>query len=757
MISSFKKSKILESNKITYPIIAIICILAIILSFVTLRNIVQMNKMTEKIYDSPYEVSNAEWNIRWKLSSISQYMRQITNKYDSTPIEEIEDEISDIYRSIEEDYHIIYEKYTGAEKKVFVDKIYEMRNKQYEIIKISKSGEIDRGRQMYLEEFLPIVNSLDDLLNEMINSTLRRASYIVDEGKGTYSFTSIFLIVISIAISITSIFFAFIISKRSRHDVLSREVLFNMLTENIDDVYLMYNIEDNKIEFVSSNFEKKFGITIEKVLADTNVLRRYISNEDLDNLTELCNTNQRKVKEREIEIKNPETLESRWLHIRIYPVIQDGELTRYVINFTDITEILNSQRDLKDALNLAQSANNSKRNFLSRMSHEIRTPINAIIGMTDIANSNIDDKNRIVDCLNKIEISSKFLLGIINDILDMSKIESGKMSITSEQFTLNSFTSNIESIINPQAKLKDIKFNIIFSEIKYNNIIGDQLRVNQILINILSNALKFTPRGGEITLTIKEIQRKGKLRIRFIIKDTGIGMDEEELERIFRPFEQANMDTSIKHGGTGLGLSITKNLVELMNGSINVSSTKGEGSQFTVEIPFEVDESNIDDNSYIEIKSDRFRVEDQNKEVNYDFSGKRFLIVEDNELNLEIASEILKYKGANIETAENGQIAFEKFDNSSPGYYDAILMDVRMPVLNGYEATKKIRRSGHLDSKIIPIIAMTANAFNEDVSKALEYGMDDHIAKPIDKEILYSTLDKFVKESSINFKTLNIK
>ena len=442
------------------------------------------------------------------------------------------------------------------------------------------------------------------------------------------------------------------------------------------------------------------------------------------------------------------------MHIRIYPVIQDGELTRYVINFTDITEILNSQRDLMDALNLAESANNSKRNFLSRMSHEIRTPINAIIGMTDIANSNIDDKNKIVDCLNKIEISSKFLLGIINDILDMSKIESGKMSITSEQFTLNSFTSNIESIINPQAKLKEIKFNIIFSEIKYNNIIGDQLRVNQILINILSNALKFTPRGGEITLKIKEIQRNGKLRIRFIIKDTGIGMDEEELGRIFRSFEQANVNTNIKYGGTGLGLSITKNLVELMNGSINVSSIKGEGSQFTVEIPFEVDKNNIDDNSYIEIESDRFRVEDQNKEINYDFSGKRFLIVEDNELNLEIASEILKFKGANIETAENGEIAFEKFENSSPGYYDAILMDIRMPVLSGYDATKKIRKSNHLDSKTIPIIAMTANAFNEDVSKALECGMDDHIAKPIDKEILYSTLDKFVNDSLINFKTL---
>ena len=754
MISIFKKTKFLEANKNTYPILAIICTLAVIFSFVTISNIDQVNKITEEIYDSPHEVSYAEWSIRWKISSISHYMRQITNKYDSTPIDEIEDEIRDIYKNIEVYYNIIYDKYTGPEKQNFINKIYEMGIKQNKIIKIAKNGELDTARQIYQDEFLPIVNSLDIILNKMIDSTLRRSSDIVEKGKGIYSFTSIFLIAISIAISIISIFFAFITSKRRRHDVLSREVLFNMLTENIDDVYLMYSLKDNKIEFVSSNFEKKFGITTEEILADSSVLRRYINNGELDNLKEVYNTKQRKVTEWKTEIKNPRTLESRWMHIRIYPVIQDGELTRYVINFTDITEILNSQRDLMDALNLAESANNSKRNFLSRMSHEIRTPINAIIGMTDIANSNIDDKNKIVDCLNKIEISSKFLLGIINDILDMSKIESGKMSITSEQFTLNSFTSNIESIINPQAKLKEIKFNIIFSEIKYNNIIGDQLRVNQILINILSNALKFTPRGGEITLKIKEIQRNGKLRIRFIIKDTGIGMDEEELGRIFRSFEQANVNTNIKYGGTGLGLSITKNLVELMNGSINVSSIKGEGSQFTVEIPFEVDKNNIDDNSYIEIESDRFRVEDQNKEINYDFSGKRFLIVEDNELNLEIASEILKFKGANIETAENGEIAFEKFENSSPGYYDAILMDIRMPVLSGYDATKKIRKSNHLDSKTIPIIAMTANAFNEDVSKALECGMDDHIAKPIDKEILYSTLDKFVNDSLINFKTL---
>lgn len=757
MISIFKKTKFLETNKITYPILAIICTLAVILSFVTISNIDQVNKITEEIYDSPYEVSYAEWSVRWRISSISHYMRQITNKYDSTPIHELEDEIRDIYKNIEVYYNIIYDKYIGKEKEIFINKSNEMVIKQNEIIKIAESGDLDTARQIYQDEFLPIVNSLDIVLNEMIDSTLRRGLDIVEKGKGIYSFTGMFLIVVSIAISIISIFFAFITSKRRRHDVLSREVLFNMLTENIDDVYLMYSLKDNKIEFVSSNFERKFGIKIEEILTDSSLLRRYMNNEELDNLKELYNTHQRKVTEWKTEIKNPKTLESRWMHIRIYPVIQDRELTRYVINFTDITEILNSQRDLKDALNLAKNANNSKRNFLSRMSHEIRTPINAIIGMTDIANSNIDDKNKIVDCLSKIEISSKFLLGIINDILDMSKIESGKMSITPERFTLNSFTSNIESIINPQAKLKDIKFNIIFSEIKYNNIIGDQLRVNQILINILSNALKFTPRGGEITLTIKEIQRNGKLRIRFIIKDTGIGMSEEEVERIFRPFEQANMDTNIKYGGTGLGLSITKNLVELMNGSLNVSSIEGEGSQFTIELPFEVDINDTNDEVILDAGVEYPDNDKEKEEIIYDFSEKRFLIVEDNELNLEIASEILKFKGANIETAENGEIAFEKFENSSPGYYDAILMDIRMPVLSGYDATKKIRKSSHLDSKTIPIIAMTANAFNEDVSKALECGMDDHIAKPIDKEVLYSTLDKFINDSLINFKILYIK
>ncbi|MDU5109459.1 MAG: ATP-binding protein [Clostridium sp.] len=744
MISIFKKFKFFETNKITYPILTIICTLAVILSFLSISNVGQIKRITDEIYESPYELSYAEWSVRWRISSISHYMRQITNKYDSTPINDIEDEISDVYNNMEVYYSIIYNKYNGPEKEIFINKIYEMGIKQNEIIKIAESGDLDTARQIYEEEYLSIVNSLDIILNEMINSTSKSASDIVSEGRGTYSFKSMFAIAISIAISIISILFAFIASKRRRNDVFSREVLFNMLTENIDDVYLMYNLKNKKIEFVSSNVERKFGVEIEELLNDYNVLKGYMDNEVIDSIRRLYKSPQIKMTEWKSEVKNRRNQKVGWVNIRIYPVIQDGELTRYVINFADITEILNSQRDLKDALTSAENANNSKRNFLSRMSHEIRTPINAIIGMTDIASSNLGDHDRLRDCLKKIETSSKFLLRIINDILDMSKIESGKTKISFEAFTLKEFTSNIESIIKPQAKLKDIKFDIIFQGIKNNNIVGDQLRVNQILINILSNAVKFTSNGGEITLTIKEIERKGKLRICFIIKDNGIGMDEEELERIFRPFEQANMDTSIKHGGTGLGLSITKNLVELMNGSINVSSIKGEGSQFTVEIPFEVNKNNIDDNSYIEIESDRFRVEDQNKEVNYDFSGKRFLIVEDNELNLEIASEILKFKGANIETAENGQIAFEKFENSSPGYYDAILMDIRMPVLNGYEATKKIRRSGHLDSKEISIIAMTANAFSEDVSKAMECGMNAHIAKPIDKEILYSTLNEYV-------------
>lgn len=739
----FKKRKVLDTNRIIYLSSAVICALSFIFSIITLNSMNKMSNIANRIYAQPYEVSYAEWTIRWRVSNINQYIAQIVNEDDKEIIEEIENKIDNISVKLDECFNIISEKYIGPDKDIFINNINEAIVKEKEIIKTAKLGEFEKAQEIYKNEFIPIISSLDSLLVKMIEFTLKRMVNIINESKAIYSFASIILIILSISISALSIFFAIVISKRRREDVNSREILFNMLTENIDDVYLMYNLKREKMEFVSSNAERKFGVEYEIIFNDSNALIDYMNNEEVNALREMYKTPQRKMTEWKTEIKNPKTLKDSYMHIRIYPVIQEGEITRYIINFTDITDILNSQRDLKDALNSAENANNSKRDFLARMSHEIRTPINAIRGMTYIANSNLDDKNKMTDCLKKIEISSKFLLDIINDILDMSKIESGKMNIISEHFTLSSFISSIESIINPQAKLKDISFDITFDGIENNNLIGDPLRLNQIIINILSNALKFTPMGGKITLTIKEVKRKGKIRILFIIKDTGIGMDEEELSRIFKPFEQANMNTNIKHGGTGLGLSITKNLVELMNGSINVSSEKGEGTQFSIELPFEIDEDDTNNYSITDDNFNNLNIDEKEEDI-YDFSGKRFLIVEDNELNLEIASEILKFKGANVETAENGQIALEKFEESSPRYYDAILMDVRMPILNGYEATKKIRKSNHLDSTNIPIIAMTANAFNEDVFKALECGMNSHIAKPIDKEVLYSTLNEFI-------------
>lgn len=739
----FKKRKVLDTNRIIYLSSAVICTLSFIFSIVTLNSMSKMSNIANRIYDHPYEVSYAEWTIRWKMSSINQYISQIVNENDKEIIEEVESKIDDISVKLDDYYEIIFDRYVGPDKEIFIDKITKAIEKEKEIIKTAKLGDIEKTQYMYKNEFVPIINSLDSLLIKMTDFTLTRMIDIVNESKVIYSFSSIILIIMSISIGALSIFFAVIISKKRSEDVSSREMLFNMLTENIDDVYLMYNIKIGKMEYISSNAERKFGVEYEAIFNDTDALKNYMNNKDINALREVYKTPQRKMTEWKTEIKNPKTLKNSYMHIRIYPVIQEGKVTRYIINFTDITDILDSQRDLKDALNSAENANNSKRDFLARMSHEIRTPINAIIGMTDIGNSNIDDKNKIVDCFKKIEISSKFLLGIINDILDMSKIESGKMNIISEHFTLSSFISSIESIIKPQAKLKEISFDITFDGIENNNLIGDPLRLNQIIINILSNALKFTPKGGKITLTIKEVKRRGKIRILFIIKDTGIGMDEEELSRIFKPFEQANMNTNIKHGGTGLGLSITKNLVELMNGSINVSSVKGEGTQFSIELPFEIDEGEINNYPIMDIDLDNLKKDGDEEDI-YNFSSKRFLIVEDNELNLEIASEILKFKGANVETAENGQIALEKFEESAPRYYDAILMDVRMPILNGYEATKKIRKSNHLDGSNIPIIAMTANAFNEDVFKALECGMNAHVAKPIDKEVLYSTLNKFI-------------
>jgi signal transduction histidine kinase/ActR/RegA family two-component response regulator len=387
---------------------------------------------------------------------------------------------------------------------------------------------------------------------------------------------------------------------------------------------------------------------------------------------------------------------------------------------------------LGEAARRAEDANHAKSDFLSHMSHDIRTPINAIVGMTDIAIRHLDDKERVQDCLYKIDGSSKHLFGLINDVLDMSRIESGKVNITYEPFGLVNCLNNCASIIEGQLISKKLELIKEFDLPDTLTVVSDELHLRQIFINILGNSVKFTPEGGKIIFRAGRTQKDGGDVFHFELEDTGIGMKPEFQSHIFEAFAQEDGGARTASKGTGLGMTITKEFVELMHGTIDVESTLDVGTKFTLEIPMEV--------SAQESAAGTAAEEETN------LRGMKVLLVEDNELNLEIAQELLVDQGVLVTTAQNGELAVEIFEKSEPGAFDLILMDIVMPVMDGLTAAKTIRELDRADAKTIPIVAMTANAYADDIRKTLEAGMNKHISKPIDAKSLYAELSRFRKQ-----------
>lgn len=549
---------------------------------------------------------------------------------------------------------------------------------------------------------------------------------------------------------------------------------------------------------------------------------------------------------------------------------EEGTYLNFVKNIDEVKKKEEqARRNLKDALASAEQANMAKRDFLSRMSHDIRTPMNAIVGMVAIAASHIEEKQQVQDCLAKITVSAKHLIGLINDILDMSRIESGKMMLNEENFNIAEQIQDLIVIIQPQVKEKGQELEVSLGTIRSENLIGDTLRVQQLLLNIVSNAVKYTAEGGKITICINELECRYSDTAKFEIsvEDNGIGMTEEFQRRLFQPFEQEKTEYLGKVQGTGLGMAITKNIVDMMNGTIEVKSTPGKGSKFTVTLFFKKQEKSageygdeleglralvVDDDLDVcestcaileELGMDSEWVQTGREAVNrvilaqeaersyntvlvdwqmpemngletaaairsrlgdeipiiiitaYDWSdieeearragvtafipkplfksnlyrtirdwngyrqnevrpmltekevyeGRRFLLVEDNELNREIGRELLEITGAQVDCAANGREAVDMLQQAEPGTYDIVLMDIQMPVMNGYEAAEHIRNSGRKDLETLPIFAMTANAFTEDIQRARRAGMNEHLAKPLDINYLYRILQKYLE------------
>ena len=384
---------------------------------------------------------------------------------------------------------------------------------------------------------------------------------------------------------------------------------------------------------------------------------------------------------------------------------------------------------LAEALDMAREANRSKSTFLANMSHDIRTPMNAIIGITALIEHDVDNAAKVKEYAKKIEVSSQHLLGLINDVLDMSKIESGKTTLNFVDFSISEILRRIEILFRPQTDAKNQTLLITKEHIHHEWLNGDSVRLMQVFNNLMSNAIKYTQEGGKIQFFAEECQTNSSVyaKFRFIVKDNGIGMSEEFQDKIFDSFTREENSVINKIQGTGLGMAISKNLIQAMGGTIEVKSEKGKGSCFEVIVDFKIAENK-------EVYQPE-QIEDEKQDETI-LNGMCFLCAEDNELNAEILKELLDIEGAKCQICENGEKVVEAFEKSQPGEYDMILMDIQMPVMNGYEATKAIRNSKHPMAKTIPIIAMTANAFSEDIQKSFSAGMNAHVSKPVEMKVL---------------------
>ena len=522
--------------------------------------------------------------------------------------------------------------------------------------------------------------------------------------------------------------------RKKDQQLLAREELFSNLSRNVDDVFLMIDTETRKVEYVSPNVQRILGLSPEAVQEDLHVLYPAGDDSGASRLENLMQMEQGVQQEWEREFVNQETGEPRYIHVTGF--INDVQGARKcIVDLSDRTGEHQTTLAVEAALEVAEKASKAKTDFLSNMSHDIRTPMNAIIGITTLMKNELHQPEKLAEHLGKLETSGRLLLGIINDILDMSRIESGKTTLNIEKTNIPQQVSQLDSIIRQQASQRRQTFTVE-NHVQHENVLADPNRLNQVLMNILSNAVKYTPQGGHIRLEVEELTHtEHYAKYRFVVQDDGIGMSEAYQKTLFEPFTREEKSGTNRVQGTGLGMAITKSIVDLMGGTIHVESAPGKGSRFEVvlELPIDAEADKVQTASALP----------EEDEAVSPLSGMKFLCAEDNAINAEILEMLLETKGASCTICSNGQEIVDAFASVKPGEYDMILMDVQMPVMDGLEATRRIRNGENPLGRTIPILAMTANAFLEDMQKSKEAGMDEHLSKPVDIAALEQTVKRF--------------
>ena len=522
--------------------------------------------------------------------------------------------------------------------------------------------------------------------------------------------------------------------RKKDQQLLAREELFSSLSRNVDDVFLMIDTGTGKVEYISPNVRRILGISPEAVQEDFHILCSAEGDNCTSRLDGLMQMEQGTQQEWDREFIHQETGEPHYIHVTGF--INDVQgAKKCIVDLSDRTGEHQTTLAVEAALEVAEKASQAKTDFLSNMSHDIRTPMNAIVGLTTLMENELDQPEKLAEHLHKLETSGQLLLGIINDILDMSRIESGKTTLSVEPMHLSQQLDQLSTMIRAQASEKAQTFTVS-THLRHENLLADPTRLNQVLMNILSNAVKYTPRGGHIRFEVEELPRNEHYaKYRFVVQDDGIGMSEAYQKTLFDPFTREERSGTNRVQGTGLGMAITKNIVDLMGGSIIVESATGKGTRFEVVLEFPID-----------AEADAVPKAQALPEEPEDVSplcGMNFLCAEDNAINAEILELLLESKGAHCKICPNGQELVDAFASVKPGEYDMILMDVQMPVMDGLEAARRIRSSENPLGRVIPILAMTANAFLEDMQKSKEAGMDEHLSKPVDIDALEQTVKRF--------------